>query len=137
MYIINHLRTYQTTKTTGEIIIDGTVFGYTIEDIGRPFGIKIPAETCIPEGLYKVAYTDSPKFGRKMLQLYTDDLTKHCTHGGVSFSGIRVHHASGTEHVEGCVGYARTSANPLEALESLIVAKLALGPVYWAIGRKP
>jgi len=137
MFIINHLRTYQTTKTTGEIIIDGAVFGYTIEDIGRPFGIKIPAETCIFEGLYKVGYTDSPKFGRKMLQLYTDDTTKECRHGGIVFTGIRVHGGETVAHTEGCPLYAKTSPNPLTALESLIVAKLALGPVYWAIGRKP
>lgn len=128
---IKHLRTYEADKTTGRIEIDGKVLGSTLEDIGRPVGIKIPKETCIPEGGYKVAITQSQRFGRPMILLYTSpDFA--CRYEGVEFTGIRVHSGTRTDHTEGCVLYQ----GDLHALEQTIADALNRGEsVTWNIGR--
>ncbi len=130
--VITHLRTYQADKTTGHIQIAGAIMGNTLEDIGRPTGIKIPKETCIPEGQYNVAITFSNRFQRNMILLYTNSKTMACDLEGVEFTGIRVHKGVKTEQTEGCVLYQ----GDLTALENLISAELNMNnSVTWKIGR--
>lgn len=130
--IILHKRTYQTDKTIGVIQIGDEVLGVTLEDIGRPAGIKIPKETCIPEGEYKVAVTMSTRFGREMLLLYSNEKDRSCDLSGCLFTGIRVHKGTRTEHTEGCVLYQ----GDLPALEQLVSETIAKGEkVTWIIGR--
>lgn len=132
MMVVTHLRTYLADKTTGKIIIDGQVLGNTLEDIGRPSGIKIPKETCIPEGNYCVAITQSQRFGRPMILLFTNPKTLACELDNIKFTGIRVHSGSTTAHTEGCVLYQ----GDLKALESMIAQALDRGEqVTWQIGR--
>ena len=76
MMVITHLREYQALQTVGKLSIAGEPLGATLEDIGRPAGVKIPAETCIPEGEYRVAITFSNRFQRNMILLYTDPATR-------------------------------------------------------------
>ena len=79
----------------------GVKRGYALEDVGRPPGIKIYGQTCIPEGIYDVNITYSPKYGKDMIQLSNcEDMSvqKH----GVRFTGIRVHGGNEVEDSLGC-----------------------------------
>ena len=130
--IILHKRTYQADRTIGVIQINDKTLGVTLEDIGRPVGVKIPKETCIPEGEYHVAVTMSTRFGREMLLLYSNEKDRSCDLSGCLFTGIRVHKGTKTEHTEGCVLYQ----GDLPALEKLVSDTLAKGEnVTWVIGR--
>ena len=130
--IILHKRTYQTDKTIGVIQINDKTLGVTLEDIGRPAGIKIPKETCIPEGEYHVAITMSTRFGREMLLLYSNEKDRSCDLTGCLFTGIRVHKGTKTEHTEGCVLYQ----GDLPALEKRVADAIASGDkVTWVIRR--
>ena len=130
--IILHKRTYQTDKTIGVIQIGDEVLGVTLEDIGRPAGIKIPKETCIPEGEYHVAVTMSTRFGREMLLLYSNEQDRSCDLTGCLFTGIRVHKGVKTEQTEGCVLYQ----GDLPALEKRVSDAIAKGEkITWIIGR--
>ncbi len=124
-------RTYLADKTVGKILVDGKEIGNSIEDIGRPAGIKIPKETCIPEGEYQVTITHSTRFGKPMLLLFTDKKTLACTHEGVTFTGIRVHGGTTTAHTEGCILTSQTAQ-----IQALVAAAIARNePVTWTIGR--
>ena len=130
--IILHKRTYQTDKTIGVIQIDDEVLGVTLEDIGRPEGIKIPKETCIPEGTYKAIISMSQHFGREMILLYTNDKTLSCDLAACTYTGIRVHKGTKPEHTEGCVLFQ----GDLPALEQRVKDAIAAGEkVTWIIGR--
>ena len=130
--IILHKRTYQADRTIGVIQIGDEVLGVTLEDIGRPEGIKIPKETCIPEGEYRVAVTMSTRFGREMLLLYSNEKDRSCDLTGCVFTGIRVHKGVKTEQTEGCILYQGV----LQALEKRVADAIANGEkVTWIIGR--
>jgi len=106
--------------------------GNTLEDIGRPSGVKIPKETCIPEGNYRVAITQSQRFGRPMILLYSNPKTYACELDNIKFTGIRVHSGSKTSHTEGCVLYQ----GDLKQLETLVAEALNRGEsVTWEISR--
>jgi hypothetical protein len=126
---IKQIRKYRATRTTSRLFVDGVEVGECVEDIGRPTGIKIPAETCIPEGVYTAKITYSPKFKRNMIQLYTNPATLACEHGGISFTGIRVHAGSTTAHTEGCPLFQGD-------LASLEKAVAGAGTVEWEITRE-
>lgn len=81
-------------RTLGELLVDGRHECYTLEDRLRPDSApKIPGETAIPAGLYRVLVTWSPRFGRQMPLLA--DVP--------GFSGIRIHSGNEPEDTEGCV----------------------------------
>jgi hypothetical protein len=129
---IEQLRQYHSKRTTAVLIVDGVEAGLTIEDVGRPGGIKIPKETCIPEGLYKAKITYSPKFKRNMILLYTNPQNYACELENIVFTGIRVHRGSTTDHTEGCPLYQ----GDLNALENAIAEAERRGEeVLWEIGR--
>ena len=127
--IINHFRTYEKDKTTGVVYCHGLEPLHSLEDVGRPVGVKIQDETCIPEGVYWVVITRSNRFGKDMMLLYNvaDDLSVE--RDGVRFTGIRVHRGSTIEHTAGCVlvrGYER--------IQALVAAEIARGEaVFWVI----
>ncbi len=129
---ITQKRTYEALRTTSTLSIDSKPYGATIEDIGRPYGVKIQDETCIPEGSYKVAITESARFGRPMLQLFTNPTDKSCDMGGIRFTGIRVHGGNKTSQSAGCILYQ----GDLTELETVIGKALKLGElVLWEIVR--
>ena len=130
--IINQFRTYFKDRTTSELYVDGVkLTGTTLEDVGRPQGVKIQDETCIPEGVYGVKITESTRFKKPLILLYNQPADLSVVDGSVKWTGIRVHAGVTTEHTAGCVlfkGY--------EALQEMIQAELdAKQPVYWIIGR--
>lgn len=132
--LIKHLRKYGAYKTTGLLFIDGKRIAETIEDIGRPDGIKINKETCLPEGLYNVTISHSPAFGRPMILLFTNPQDFSCELGNIRFTGIRVHYGEKTSHTEGCV--CIPSNKDLSILFGMIQAALGNGDqVLWEITR--
>jgi len=130
--IINQLRTYHKDKTTSRLFVDGVLqSGTTLEDCGRPDGVKVQDETCIPEGVYGVKTNRSPLFKKTMIILFNQpsDLSVVC--GLARWTGIRVHAGVNISHTAGCVLY-----KDYEALQARIQIELDAGrPVYWIIGR--
>jgi len=99
--IINVFRRYEKDKTVGQVFVDGKVFGTSLEDIGRPNGVKISEETCIPEGAYKVEISWSPKFQRQLMIL-SNSPGMEINRFGTKWTGIRIHAGSKTAHTAGC-----------------------------------
>lgn len=139
--IINSLRSYQKDHTDGKVYVDGVYFGYSLEDAGRPAGVKIPKETAIPEGTYTVKITYSPAFKREMIVLFNDKSDHSINRHGVRFTGIRVHGGNNIEHTAGCVMVAKNSdgngtiSGSLEReLAALVQAAIYdKQDVYWVI----
>lgn len=107
--IITTLRTYEKHHTDGRVFVNGKKFGESLEDAGRPPGVKIAAETCIPEWAYKVAISYSNKFKRDMLVLYNIDDDHSVERFGIRFTGIRMHGGNDIKHTAGCPMVARNS----------------------------
>lgn len=103
-YYIRHDRYLYTARTTiGRLCLPNTVepFCYTLEDTVRAFGIKVPTETAIPEGIYKIKLTMSTRFKRLMTIIHTESNLK-IKAGGVGFKGVRFHGGNTHLDTEGC-----------------------------------
>ena len=113
-----------TKKSTGGILLLGTLFeSYTLEDPDRKLetgGTKIPKETCIPRGRYRIELYNSPKHGIDTLQLM------HVP----QFTNIQIHGGNKPEDVEGCivVGMTRATDGVLESQKALLSLKAKLVP---------
>ena len=77
--------------TIGRMYLNGEYFCDTLEDAIRP--VKIPNETAIPAGIYKVEVTYSPRFKRNLPLLI--DVP--------NYTGIRIHNGSNKDHTSGCI----------------------------------
>jgi len=139
--IITTLRTYKKDHTDGIVFVNGKEFGYSLEDAGRPQGVKIPEETAIPEGAYKVLITHSPAFKRQMIIVFNVDDDHSIERKGVRFTGIRMHGGNNIEHTAGCLMVAQHTDNKgkiwgsLESeLTNMVQDALNEGQeVYWVI----
>lgn len=109
-------RGFTETSSSGSLYIDGGYFCETLEDAARDYGVKIYGKTCIPRGLYNVTITPSQRFGRPMILLYTNPKDLSCEHGGIRFTGVRVHGGNSHENTEGCplVGFERISPDRIK-----------------------
>lgn len=113
--------------TLGRLIIGGTRFCFTCEDVVRD-GPKVPGETAIPAGRYQVVITPSARFKRDLPLLL--DVP--------GFSGIRIHPGNTAADTEGCIlpglGFddagVRLSVAAFDALFERIRAALASGEVW-------
>ena len=106
--IINHIRKYEPAYTPGVIFKNGKKFCNSLEDVGRPSGVKIPKVTCIPEGVYTCKVTYSNRFKKDMILLFNND--DFCVHGdNIIWSGVRVHGGTTIVDTDGCVlaGYKK------------------------------
>lgn len=84
--------------TIGEMSIDGTFMYYTLEDKDRQLEVigcsaKVPKETAIPRGKYKVIIDDSVRYKCPMPHI----LDVPC------FDGVRIHAGNYTGDTEGCL----------------------------------
>ncbi len=79
---------YLTTETSGTRFICNT-----LEDCVRPDSIKIPGQTAIPAGEYKLILDYSEKFKKIMPHIL--DVP--------GFSGIRIHSGNTEADTEGCI----------------------------------
>ena len=99
---ITQIRDYKEAHTDSEIYLDNVKFCAGLEDVGRPYGVKVYGETCIPEGIYDVEVSVSNRFGKEMILLYnTPD--KAVKKNGVEFHGVRVHGGNTVKDTLGCI----------------------------------
>ena len=80
-------------STIGSIYIDDEFECYTLEDVVRPPGIKIPSATAIPYGSYEVIIDYSNRFARNMPHVLNVPM----------FEGIRIHSGNTSSDTEGCI----------------------------------
>jgi len=79
--------------TVGRLSLDGKYFCDTLEDRVRPAGEKVPGQTAVPAGRYRVALTKSPRFGRVLPLVLNVP----------GFSGVRIHAGNSAADTEGCI----------------------------------
>ena len=85
-------RTLGEKATTGDLYVDGAWEAFSLEDHVRT-GPKVPGETAIPEGVYRVIVTPSPRFKRPLPLLVNVP----------GFDGIRIHPGNSHEDTHGCL----------------------------------
>jgi hypothetical protein len=97
--LITVVRTnYTPESTTGIMLIDGSYFGVTLEDLARiPSAPKVYGQTCIPAGYYTVKNTMSPHFGKRLPEILAVP----------GYEGIRFHGGNKAADTLGCVLVAR------------------------------
>lgn len=78
-------------STPGKLLVDGVFECFTLEDIVRPK--KIPGETAIPAGTYKVIINMSNRFKRLLPLLLNVP----------GFEGVRIHTGNTDKDTEGCI----------------------------------
>lgn len=78
--------------TIGSLSVDGVWQCWTLEDEVRS-GPKVPGQTAIPYGAYKVDITASQRFKRDLPLLLNVP----------NFSGIRIHPGNTSADTEGCI----------------------------------
>lgn len=114
-------------STIGELFVDGSPdrVCWTLEDPVREIPAtpvaqwKIPSDTAIPAGRYRVAITYSPKFKRRMPVLLNVP----------GFDGIRVHAGNTSADTDGCVLVGLDRQGPMiyksrAALEDVVYPKI-------------
>jgi hypothetical protein len=85
--------------TLGVLFVDGTFECFVLEDVlreqpGQPVSAwKVPGDTAIPAGRYRVDITQSPRFKRRL------PLLAHVP----GFEGIRIHPGNAPGDTEGCL----------------------------------
>ena len=79
-------------STIGELFVDGVFECFTLEDVVRD-DEKIKKVTAIPDGIYTVLVTWSPRFKRQLPLLI--DVP--------GFDGIRIHPGNTDEDTDGCI----------------------------------
>ena len=102
---------YTLQSTTGELFLNNEFFCYTLEDVVRGENIKIPANTAIPSGRYKVKLSFSSRFQRIMPMIYTESNEYETIQKGISFKGIRIHGGNTHHNTEGCILVAKNRLN--------------------------
>lgn len=103
-------------STIGELFLATQHLCWTLEDVVRD--VKIPGETAIPAGVYKIVLTFSHRFQRSLpLLLAVPD-----------YEGVRIHPGNRASDTEGCilVGLAKSK-------DFVSSSKVAFARVYLRI----
>ena len=119
-------------RTFGRMFVDGRYLGETLEDADRRLedgGVKVPKETAIPRGKYKLTITFSNRFQKPMP--YVHDVPQ--------FEGVRIHAGNEPVNTEGCplLGNIRTTTGIAncrganERLMNLLESCEAAGETVW------
>ena len=114
--------------TIGQLFVNGAYECWTLEDAVRS-GPKVPGETAIPAGVYRVVIDQSARFGRAMPHVL--DVP--------GFEGIRIHAGNTVRDTHGCplLGCERVGAHlarsrvAFDAFMSKLQAALATGEEAW------
>ena len=107
-------------STIGRLLIDDVTECYTLEDKDRQLengGIKVPKETAIPRGIYKVIVDWSNRFNRLMPHIL--DVPQ--------FTGIRIHPGNTDKDTEGCILVGKKVS---EDENAVLESKLAYDPLF-------
>lgn len=99
-------RWFTARTTTSEVKLHGQHELFVLEDKDRPNEPKIPKETCIPAGLFRITRTMSKRFGYVMPLIWNVELPdgRLLVRGeGKEFEGIRAHTGKTHLHTEGCL----------------------------------
>lgn len=107
--------TYGPISTGGIFLLDDNFFAYSLEDPIRT-GAKVPGNTAIPAGRYRVALTSSARFGKVMPQIV--DVP--------GFEGVRIHGGNTAEDTEGCILIARNRVGADSIQGSMAAALTAI-----------
>ncbi len=110
--IINQFRnSFYSNTTISSVNIKSAFFGYALEDTVRPFGIKVPKFTAIPENIigYKVGIKYSHHFKRDVVVLYTDIINSVYTIklNGITFTNVYAHGGNDISDTDGCIIVAK------------------------------
>ena len=114
--------------TLGVLFVDGEFYSFTLEDPvreipGAPVADwKVPGDTAIPAGTYRVQVTQSQRFGRRLPVLVSVP----------GYTGVRIHAGNRAKDTEGCVLVGR-ARGPGAIYES----RLALDPLVKRLDESP
>ena len=120
------------TYTIGRMFIDGQYVCDTLEDpvrILNEYEDKVYGKTAIPEGVYQVKLTYSPRFKKILPEILNVQF----------FSGIRIHAGNTAEDSEGCILVGENKVkgkviNSKKTLEKLMkILKSAQDPIFLQI----
>jgi hypothetical protein len=95
MDLLTVRHTFTPICTQSDFFIDNQYFSVMLEDTTREgdiFKVKIPKQTAIPYGRYRVILSESPKFKRVLPEILNVP----------AFTGVRIHSGVTVEHTEGC-----------------------------------
>jgi len=109
-----HRKWFTDKSTTGILYVNGAFLCYSLEDVVRPAGEKIPGRTAIPWGTYPLVVTFSDRFQKPLPLLI----------GVPNFVGVRIHAGNLAENTEGCLLVGMTHSTDFIGNSQMALAKL-------------
>jgi len=113
--------------TFGRFLVEGNPRWATLEDVIRPAMVKVPGETAIPPGRYRVILSTSPRFGENAFYQSicrdAEGLARVPELLAVpGFAGIRIHVGNYAKDTDGCILIGKGA---LPTLEMITQSRLA------------
>ena len=111
-------------STISEVLVDGDLCCFGLEDRVRAAGVKVKAQTAIPPGVYALEITMSERFRRPM------PLVKDVP----MFQGIRIHPGNTDKDTEGCL-LVGTERGVDRVIHSVVAFSRLLSMIDLAVAR--